>query len=174
MLRVIGKGSYSTVFEARDASGGRFAVKQISLENLTGKQLERIQQEVAVLSLIKHENIVALLDFKQTARNLYLVFEHCECSDLQAYLSAHCGGTLPEPRVRHVMLKLKAAFRAIREHRVVHRDLKLSNILVTKDFEIKLADFGFARSHAQDEYFRSVVGTPLTMAPEILDRREYN
>ncbi len=59
------------------ASGGRFAVKQISLENLTGKQLERIQQEVAVLSLIKHENIVALLDFKQTARNLYLVFEHC-------------------------------------------------------------------------------------------------
>jgi serine/threonine-protein kinase ULK/ATG1 len=72
------------------------------------------------------------------------------------------------------MLKLKAAFRAIRQHRVVHRDLKLSNILVTKDFEIKLADFGFARSHAQDEYFRSVVGTPLTMAPEILDRREYN
>lgn len=57
--------------------------------------MERIQHEVAVLSLIKHENIVALLDFKQTARNLYLVFEHCECSDLQAYLSAHCGGILP-------------------------------------------------------------------------------
>lgn len=71
------------------------------------------------------------------------------------------------------MLKLKAAFKVIRQHRVVHRDLKLSNILVTADFEIKLADFGFARTQ-EDEYFRSVVGTPLTMAPEVFDRKEYN
>lgn len=84
------------------------------MENISAKQLERIQQEVAVLSLIKHENIVALLDFKQTARNLYLVFEHCQFTDLQAYLQTHTGGSLPEPRARHVMLKLKAAFRAIR------------------------------------------------------------
>jgi serine/threonine-protein kinase ULK2 len=133
--------------------------------------LERIQQEVAVLSVIKHENIVALLDFKQTARNLYLVFDHCQFTDLQAYIKDHCGGTLPEARARRVMLKLKAAFRVIRQHRVVHRDLKLSNILVTADFEIKLADFGFARAHAEDEFFRSVVGTPLTMAPEILERK---
>lgn len=87
-----------------------------------------------MLSVIKHENIVALLDFKQTARNLYLVFEHCHFTDLQAYLKTHTGGTLPEPRARRVMLKLKAAFRVIRQHRVVHRDLKLSNILVTQDF----------------------------------------
>lgn len=127
-----------------------------------------------MLSVIKHENIVALLDFKQTARNLYLVFEHCQFTDLQSYINEHCGGTLPEQRARKVMLKLKAAFRVIRQHRVVHRDLKLSNILVTKDFEIKVADFGFARAHSEDEYFQSVVGTPLTMAPEVLDRKSYN
>lgn len=63
------------------------------------------------------------------------------------------------------MMQLKGAFRVIRKHKVVHRDLKLANILVTEDFEIKLADFGFAKLLEEDEFFKSYVGTPLTMAP---------
>ena len=47
----------------------------------------------------------------------------------------------------------------------MHRDLKLSNILLSEDFQIKLADFGFARLHGEKEFLNSFVGTPLTMAP---------
>jgi serine/threonine-protein kinase ULK/ATG1 len=49
--------------------------------------------------------------------------------------------------------------------------LKLPNILVTDDFEIKIADFGFAKSLNENQYLKSWVGTPLTMAPEILDKK---
>ncbi len=66
------------------------------------------------------------------------------------------------------MIQIKNAFVALREYKVVHRDLKLSNILVTDDFEIKIADFGFAKSLDENQYLNSWVGTPLTMAPEVL------
>lgn len=72
------------------------------------------------------------------------------------------------------MIQIKNAFVALREYKVVHRDLKLQNILVTDEFEIKIADFGFARSLDENQVLNSWVGTPLTMAPEILERREYN
>ena len=81
--------------------------------------------------MIKHPNIVNLLDYKQTTHNLYLVFEHCKFTDLEAYIKSHYKGQLPEEQVRRVMIKLKSAFEELRKHKVVHRDLKLNNILVT-------------------------------------------
>lgn len=81
--------------------------------------------------MMKHPNIVTLVDYKQTAHNLYLVFEHCKNTDLNAYIHQHYDGSLPEEQVRRILIQLKSAFEFIREHKVVHRDLKLHNILVT-------------------------------------------
>jgi serine/threonine-protein kinase ULK/ATG1 len=106
-----------------------------------------------------------MVDFKQTPNNLYLVFEHCPHTDLAFYIEKYYQGRLPEERVKTIVAQLRDAFRAIRRHRIVHRDLKLSNILLSEDFQIKLADFGFARLHLENEFLNSIVGTPLTMAP---------
>ena len=67
--------------------------------------------------------------------------------------------------MRKISIQIKNAFLVLRANKVVHRDLKLANILVTEEFDIKIADFGFAKLLDEDEYFRSYVGTPLTMAP---------
>ncbi len=62
----------------------------------------------------------------------------------------------------------------MRQRRIVHRDLKLANILVNKDFVVKMADFGFAKYNNDQSYFQSYCGTPITMGPEILKREKYN
>lgn len=61
-----------------------------------------------------------------------------------------------------------SALNELKRLNIVHRDLKLANILITEEFTIKLADFGFARFASQDNMLESYCGTPLTMAPEIL------
>lgn len=117
---------------------------------------------------------MSLVDYKQTSRNLYLVFEYCKHTDLEAHVQKYTQGKLPEDKVRRIAVQIKNAFRVLRANKVVHRDLKLANILVTDEFDIKLADFGFAKFLDDDEFSKSYVGTPLTMAPEIMDNQTYN
>ena len=132
LIRVIGKGAYSTVYEAsKEGDLGKYAVKQISLLSVNPKQLERIHSEIRVLSLIKHRNIVCLLDYKQTSRNLYPVFDYCKHTDLEAYIKKYSLNKLPEEKVRKISIQIKNAFQVLRANKVVHRDLKLANILVT-------------------------------------------
>lgn len=97
LSHVIGKGAFSTVYEAKkEGEKKRFAVKQISLLTVSSKQLSRIHLEIGVLTHIKHQNIVCLVEFKQTSRNLYLVFEYCKHTDLATYVQQYCGGRMPE------------------------------------------------------------------------------
>ena len=94
--------------------------------------------------MIRHRNIIELIDFKKTARHLYLVFEHCPNTDLDAHITKYYAGVMPEDTVRKVFIQIKKAFEVLRLHKIVHRDLKMANILVAEDFTIKIADFGFA------------------------------
>ena len=66
-----------------------------------------------------------------------------------------------------IIYQIAEAFKLMREKKIVHRDLKLANILVSHDFKIKLADFGFARIIEEDQLMHSYLGTLVTMAPEI-------
>lgn len=132
LSHVIGRGAYAVVYEARkEGQKKRYAVKQISLVSVSKKQLERIHLEINVLTHIKHQNIVCLIDFKQTTRNLYLVFEYCKHTDLEVYAKKYCGGKMSEEKTRKIAIQIKKAFEVLRLNKVVHRDLKLANILVT-------------------------------------------
>lgn len=77
---------------------------------------------------------MCLLDYKQTSRNLYLVFEYCKHTDLETYVKKYCKGNMSEEKVRKIAIQIKNAFQVLRANKVVHRDLKLANILVTEDF----------------------------------------
>ena len=70
--------------------------------------------------------------------------------------------------------KIIDALMHLHENKIAHRDLKLANILINEDYEIKLADFGLSKEHGDVDMFSTMCGTPLTMAPEVLSRKNYS
>lgn len=171
LQKEIGRGAFATVYRAmRESDKQLFAIKQIN-KNQIGLD-KQIDKEIEILKCLQHPNIVSLKDIKQTQNNWYLVFEYCENGELDHYIqqyfkSPHTKPHLPEAIAQKIIYQIAEAFKLIREKKIVHRDLKLQNILVTKDFDIKVADFGLARIFEADEAMQSFCGTYVTMAPEI-------
>ncbi|CAD8106119.1 unnamed protein product [Paramecium sonneborni] len=176
LIREIGSGSFARVFRGKmDGRQEDVAIKMISKQNVRNESMSMIEKEIEILRQLDHPNIIKLIDFKRTQNHYYLVFEYCENGDLDAYIRKYSpNGILPEEEVRRIVQQLALALQQMYKLRIVHRDLKLANILVSKNFQIKLADFGFAKYMEDDQYLTSYCGTPLTMAPEILQRKQYN
>lgn len=83
------------------------------------------------------------------------------------------GIRIPEETAQKILYCISDAVSLIHSKGIAHRDIKLANILVKKNFQIKLADFGFAKE-MQADMMKTYCGTPITMAPEILLNRPYN
>lgn len=75
---------------------------------------------------------------------------------------------IPEDMVKVCVFRILDAMIYLHRNQIAHRDLKLANILLNDDFEIKLADFGLSKEYSQGKMLETICGTPLTMAPEIL------
>uniref|UniRef100_A0A8C9EWT6 cyclin-dependent kinase n=1 Tax=Pavo cristatus TaxID=9049 RepID=A0A8C9EWT6_PAVCR len=153
----IGEGAYGKVFKARDLkNGGRFvALKRVRVQTSEeGMPLSTIR-EVAVLrhlETFEHPNVVRLFDVCTVSRTdretkLTLVFEHVD-QDLTTYLDKVPEPGVPTETIKDMMLQLFRGLDFLHSHRVVHRDLKPQNILVTSSGQIKLADFGLARIYS--------------------------
>ncbi|KAF0024722.1 hypothetical protein F2P81_023524 [Scophthalmus maximus] len=153
----IGEGAYGKVYKARDLkNGGRFvALKRVRVQTEEeGMPLSTIR-EVAVLKQLEafeHPNVVRLFDVCTVSRTdretkLTLVFEHVD-QDLTTYLEKAPDPGVPPETIKDMMYQLLQGLDFLHSHRVVHRDLKPQNILVTSGGQIKLADFGLARIYS--------------------------
>ncbi|XP_015264175.1 PREDICTED: cyclin-dependent kinase 6 [Gekko japonicus] len=178
----IGEGAYGKVFKARDLkNGGRFvALKRVRVQTSEeGMPLSTIR-EVAVLKHLEtfeHPNVVRLFDVCTVSRTdretkLTLVFEHVD-QDLTTYLNKVPEPGVPSETIKDMMLQLLRGLDFLHSHRVVHRDLKPQNILVTSNGQIKLADFGLARIYSFQMALTSVVVTLWYRAPEVLLQSSY-
>uniref|UniRef100_A0A8D3D3F3 Protein kinase domain-containing protein n=1 Tax=Scophthalmus maximus TaxID=52904 RepID=A0A8D3D3F3_SCOMX len=163
----IGEGAYGKVYKARDLkNGGRFvALKRVRVAVL--KQLEAFE----------HPNVVRLFDVCTVSRTdretkLTLVFEHVD-QDLTTYLEKAPDPGVPPETIKDMMYQLLQGLDFLHSHRVVHRDLKPQNILVTSGGQIKLADFGLARIYSFQMALTSVVVTLWYRAPEVLLQSSY-
>uniref|UniRef100_G3NSR9 cyclin-dependent kinase n=1 Tax=Gasterosteus aculeatus aculeatus TaxID=481459 RepID=G3NSR9_GASAC len=178
----IGEGAYGKVYKARDLkNGGRFvALKRVRVQTEEeGMPLSTIR-EVAVLRQLEafdHPNVVRLFDVCTVSRTdretkLTLVFEHVD-QDLTTYLEKAPDPGVPPETIKHMMYQLLQGLDFLHSHRVVHRDLKPQNILVTSGGQIKLADFGLARIYSFQMALTSVVVTLWYRAPEVLLQSSY-
>ncbi|KAL3148333.1 hypothetical protein ABBQ38_013792 [Trebouxia sp. C0009 RCD-2024] len=172
----IGRGSFAVVWKAIHAKTGHcVAVKEISTDRLNKKLKQSLESEVSILKQIRHQNIVRLEDVVEESSCLYLFMEFCAGGDLAGYI--HRCKRVPEVTACAVMRQLGAGLQELWSRHMVHRDLKPQNLLLsdhTPQAVLKIADFGFARHLQQHQLADTLCGSPLYMAPEILQSHKYD
>ncbi|XP_072946941.1 serine/threonine-protein kinase ULK3 isoform X2 [Epargyreus clarus] len=169
----LGSGSYSTVYKAYTKVGARsiVAVKCIDKSRIkhSGAAVDNLVTEIRLLKTLTHPHIVHMKEFTWDDRNIYIIMEYCCGGDLSKYIQRY--GRVPEKQVLYFLQQLASALKFLREKGVVHMDLKPHNLLLHKGsdgkYMLKVADFGFAQ-HMSEETMRSVRGSPLYMAPEMI------
>ena len=176
---VLGRGLASTVRKCIEKSTGRlFAVKivDVSTERQNEADANRLKEEtlseVRLLRLLAgHPSIIAIHDFFITPTFHFAVFEMAPRGELFHLLNKSV--TLSEKKTRSIMKQLFDGVSYMHERNIVHRDLKLENILCIDDHRIVISDFGFAVQLKPGEKLRALFGTPGYLAPETLRCQMY-
>jgi tRNA A-37 threonylcarbamoyl transferase component Bud32 len=174
---MLGKGASGTVYLAKDSFTGRqVALKTIEPEVFRDPEFGAVyraqfQNEASLAGKIRHPHIVAVYDAVVGEDSGHIAMEVVSGGDLSQY--AKPGSLLPVADVLQIGFKCCGALDyAYREQGIVHRDIKPANILVTKDADVKIADFGAAFLRKSKSAQTTAVGSPFYMAPEQIEGRE--
>ncbi|XP_074575886.1 putative receptor-like protein kinase At2g42960 isoform X2 [Curcuma longa] len=168
---VLGEGGYGVVYRGRLVNGTEVAVKKL-LNNL-GQAEKEFRVEVEAIGHVRHKNLVRLLGYCIEGIHRMLVYEYVNNGNLEQWLhgTAHQRGVLSWEKRMKVILgtaKALAYLHEAIEPKVVHRDIKSSNILIDEDYNGKISDFGLAKLLSSDKSFVAtrVMGTFGYVAPE--------
>jgi len=146
-IEKLGEGTYGTVYKAQSIHTGKIvALKRMNIPPEEDGCPATTLREVAILREMRHENIVELQDILFQMPKLTLVFECMDC-DLKKYMETRGAALEPVREIKHIMYQVLCALQYLHLRWIVHRDIKPQNILLSKDLQVKLADFGLARIH---------------------------
>ncbi|CAI5456066.1 unnamed protein product [Caenorhabditis angaria] len=171
--RVIGRGNFATVRIGRHRiAKTKVAIKSIDVSKLDKENLVKIEREVQILKTIDHPHIVKTYEIMRHDRMIYIVTEYCSGGELYDTLIEK--GRVPENQARKWFAQTASALQYLHSRGIVHRDLKAENILLGKDSEIKLIDFGFSNFQEPDNLLNTWCGSPPYAAPELLLGKSYD
>ncbi|ORX44167.1 Pkinase-domain-containing protein [Piromyces finnis] len=174
MLKHLGTGSFATVHLAKDIkTGDLVAMKFIDKVNFVGPESNSIYEEIKLMKAIKHKNIVKLIDVIETSTVLCIVMEYCENGELYDLIVENFQNFTIDDK-KKIFKELVRAVKYLHENNISHRDLKVENILLDKDNNVKLADFNLATKFTPDELFTHRCGSEEYTAPEIVTRKAYD
>lgn len=168
---VLGRGSFARVRRVTCRADGRaYAMKIMAKERALRPQSARdpVRDEAGILLRVRHPHIIAVREIFETPRHFYMVLELVAGGDLRARL-ARCG-RLAEGVARDVARQLLDAVAYLHAHGIAHRDIKPENVLLAAPdtFVAKLTDFGLSRFVGESRFMHTMCGTPLYVAPEVL------
>ena len=174
------------------------AIKALKSHRLTPRIKENLSLEISLLTTLKHPNITSLYFTHRTQSHIYLALEYCGGGDLQRLIRGRKSGRLGERLCRRLMRDLASGLKFLWGKELIHRDIKPQNLLLTSPlpldevedppkkegremdskfdgvpFMLKIADFGFARHLETAALAETLCGSPLYMAPEILQHQKY-
>lgn len=181
----LGQGSFGVVIEATHReTGKKWAIKKVNREKAGSSAVKLLEREVSILKTVNHDHIIHLEEVFETPKRVYLVMELCEGGELREILQRR--KRLSETETRHVIHSLAFAIAYLHKKDIVHRDLKLENILVQSGdvaegeamaLNIKVTDFGLAVQKGgvgSENMLQATCGTPIYMAPEIINAHDYS
>ena len=173
VLEAIGEGSFGRVFRGKIVETNQIvALKFIPKRNKIERELQSLRRECEIQRGLSHRNIVQMIDSFETEREVVVVSEYVPN---QLFGLLEKNGPLKESEVQKIACDLVSAIYYLHSHRILHRDIKPQNILLTNQGEAKLCDFGFSRKMGINTYvLTSIKGTPLYMAPELIDENPYD
>ena len=183
--KLLGEGSFGKVHLTRkEGDSKKYATKELDREEIDSSEAKKyLINEIRILQSLNHPNIVKFVDIKKTKKHYYIMMEFCNGGELSKNLEKYMmknGTAFPEELVQHFMRQIIDAFKYIHGKKIIHRDVKLDNILLNFDNEedkknfnlmkaqVKIIDFGF--SCIYNEIKKSILGSPINMDPLILKK----
>ena len=185
--KCLGKGAFGEVYlTSKKGTNEKFATKKLEREQIEKSEaMKYLKNEIIILQNLKHPNIVRFEDVKKTKKHFYIVMEFCNGGELSQALEKYqqkFGKPFSQEIVQHLMRQIIGAFKYIHGLKIIHRDIKLDNILLNFENEedkanlnmmkanCKIIDFGFACRISKTGLQYSCLGSPINMDPIILKK----
>lgn len=175
-IKSIGRGAYGTVYLCRHISDGcHFIIKQIPVEEMGRDERQSAMNEVQVLSMLKHPNIIAYFESFFDEKALMIVMEYAQGGTVYSFLEGREGKLLDEDEIIRLFVQILLAIHHVHQRNILHRDLKTQNILLNKTRKVvKIGDFGISKILSSKSKANSVIGTPCYISPELCEGKPYN
>ena len=166
LTRLLGSGGFGEVYLAEHVYIKTLAAIKIMHANMVRGEFEQFAREAQTLASLRHPNIIRILDFGVTDNTAYLAMEYAPNGSLQEKFPR--GQQVPLPMIVPYVTQVASALQYAHDRKIIHRDVKPSNMLLSEDNEVLLSDFGIAVGgyDTVSRPYQTIVGTPVYMAPE--------
>ena len=200
LMDIIGKGATADVYLSIDDKHNQLvAIKSMPKSKIKDEHGEtNLRRELEILHKLKHKNIIGIKNYKETKKNHYIILDYCNGGDLESYCKNYKNKykqPLNEVYIQKILQQFVSALEYMHKNNIIHRDIKLQNILLNFDtypnvpkngnlppkltfeqkslnlpFSIKIADLGYAKDLMKDKEGSTILGSPMYMPPDIVEK----